>query len=109
MNTLATVHQPAEDLQHLDNEFQRLKTSFSAKPYPSLAERRQLIKQLKQNVLSNEEALYQALNQDYGYRSEFDSLLADVMPSVQQLNYVYKKKSKKYNTLEPNNNYINIG
>lgn len=94
MNTQATVHQPAEDLQHLDNEFQRLKTSFSAKPYPSLAERRQLIKQLKQNVLSNEQALYQALNHDYGYRSEFDSLLADVMPSVQQLNYVYKKLPK---------------
>ncbi|WP_051227923.1 coniferyl aldehyde dehydrogenase [Oceanospirillum beijerinckii] len=94
MNIQASLQQSDESQAQLKSEFQRLKTAFTLSPYPVMSDRRRLLDQLKRRLLQREQVLYQALNQDYGYRSEFDSLLADLMPSVQQLNYVYRKLPK---------------
>ncbi|MBB1489134.1 coniferyl aldehyde dehydrogenase [Oceanospirillum sp. D5] len=76
--------------QTLDEAFESLQYVFRNEPWPEYQVRAVWLRKLKENLLNNQEQLCQALNEDYGYRSEFDSLLADILPSIQQLNYTLK-------------------
>ena len=42
-------------------------------------------------LLRHKQALCQALARDYGQRSDYDSLIADVLPCVMQINYTLKR------------------
>jgi coniferyl-aldehyde dehydrogenase len=60
-------------------------------PYPSEASRRSQLQALKQQLLSHRQALAEAISADYGYRSEYDSMLGDIMPSIQGINYQLRR------------------
>lgn len=87
MNMKVTV---TEQEQTLDEAFESLRCIFRNEPWPEYQVRAVWLRKLKENLLNHQEQLCQALNEDYGYRSEFDSLLADILPSIQQLNYTLK-------------------
>lgn len=70
--------------------FTRLKQQTIAEPYPSLEQRRIWLQRLKTALLSEQAALVEALNQDYGYRSRFDSTVCDLLPAVSHINYTLK-------------------
>ncbi len=74
----------------LAGSFQSLKDGYMQSPSPSLEQRLSLISQLKQVLLTHQQALMDALSADFGYRKEFDSLMADIMPTVRQINYTTK-------------------
>ncbi|GAK87305.1 aldehyde dehydrogenase [Vibrio ponticus] len=38
--------------------------------------------------------LQQALSEDYGYRSEFDSVICDLLPAIEHINYTTKHLRK---------------
>lgn len=80
--------------QQLQVSFSLMKSLYNAHPAPSHAQRVDVLKQLKQNILDNEQEIYNALKRDYGYRSEFDTLMADVLPSVAGINYAIKNLKK---------------
>lgn len=71
-------------------DFLHLKTAYENNPAPDLNERKAVLLKLKSAILKHEQAIYDALKQDYGYRSEFDTLIADVLPSVAGINYALK-------------------
>lgn len=71
----------------LRSSFQTMKDAYRNAPYPSYQERKQVLTRLKKSLIAHERAIYAALIEDYGYRSEFDSLISDVLPSVMSLNY----------------------
>lgn len=82
----------ASDKLHVD--FLALKAAYNAKPMPTYEERVSVLKKLKASIIANEDAIYDGLKKDYGYRSEFDTLMADVLPSVASINYAIKNLKK---------------
>lgn len=79
---------------HLHQKLDRLRVLYSAEPYPSLDVRKQKLNVLKQAILDNQQALLEALSADFGYRSEFDTVMADMSPTVAQINYTLKRLNK---------------
>lgn len=79
---------------NLQITFQAMRAAYNTRPTPSYAERVAVLKTLKASVIKNEQAIYDALKKDYGYRSEFDTLIADVLPSVAGINYALKNLKK---------------
>ena len=76
--------------QTLINRFNALKKNYEINKQPSLSERKKLITSLKSALLQNKQNLISALNEDYGRRSEFDSVMADILPTIRHTNYTLK-------------------
>ncbi|MGF1724437.1 coniferyl aldehyde dehydrogenase [Photobacterium nomapromontoriensis] len=66
------------------------KVAYLAAPMPSLDERRAHLNALKKALKKHRKALCQALNEDYGQRSEQDTLLADIVPCIANINYTLR-------------------
>ena len=80
--------------QLLQQKLDKLKAAYNAEPYPVLEVRKQKLNLLKQTILNNQQALVEALSADFGYRSEFDTAMTDVLPTVAQINYTLKRLNK---------------
>ncbi|NEO15167.1 MULTISPECIES: coniferyl aldehyde dehydrogenase [unclassified Moorena] len=78
----------------LQADFEAMKAAYNNAPAPSYKDRKEVLLKLKKSLIENEQAIYDALKKDYGYRSEFDSLIADVLPSVAAINYALKNLKK---------------
>ncbi|WP_209111020.1 coniferyl aldehyde dehydrogenase [Endozoicomonas sp. G2_1] len=89
---IETVVNPT--IAEMTKSFNELNDLYAQKTYPSVDERISLLKQVKQAMLDHEIEFYKALNQDYGYRSEFDSMMGDFLPSIENFNYAIKKIKK---------------
>ncbi|MEF1255020.1 coniferyl aldehyde dehydrogenase [Vibrio sp. M260112] len=91
-----------QELQHL---FAEVQAHYSTNPYPELEQRLDILKSIKSELLNNKRALVDALHQDYGYRSDFDSLICDLLPAVGHINYTIRylkkwlKPSKRHSGL----------
>jgi len=79
---------------NLQTVFTDLRSAYNANRYPSLVQRKTVLKTLKESLIAHEQVFYEALHADYGYRSEFDSLIADLLPSVMGINYALKNLRK---------------
>ncbi|PJG59515.1 coniferyl aldehyde dehydrogenase [Aeromonas cavernicola] len=75
----------------LPDQLARLKQAYHAHPMPTLAERRAQLAKLKQALLAHKTPLCHALAADYGQRSHDDSLIADVLPCIMQINYTQQR------------------
>ena len=80
--------------EQLKADFHIMKVAYNNKPSPTYQERIAVLKALKESLIENEQVVYDALKADYGYRSEFDSLVADVLPTVAGINYAMKHLKK---------------
>ncbi|MFH1156955.1 MAG: coniferyl aldehyde dehydrogenase [Pseudomonadota bacterium] len=67
----------------LDIVFQAQKRAFLNNPMPGVKERIQTLNRLKQAILANRDDIVAALNSDYSCRSEDETLLGEVLPSVE--------------------------
>lgn len=89
-----TQVQTSTSPEQLQVEFKALKKAYNLHPAPTLEERVRVLKTLKQSLIENEQVIYDALKKDYGYRSEFDTLMADLLPTVESINYTLKRLKK---------------
>jgi coniferyl-aldehyde dehydrogenase len=99
-----TISNDNDELSHDSEEFAaiaRMQAVFKAqrdeyqiKPEWDLVERKHRLKLLKKAFLANKEALVAALSADYGHRSRYDSLYADILPTVAQFNYTLARMAK---------------
>lgn len=80
--------------EQLQSDFSILKNAYNSNPAPTYNQRIAVLNKLKQAILANEQEIYDALKRDYGYRSEFDTLMADILPSVAGINYAIKHLKK---------------
>ncbi|XOZ32877.1 coniferyl aldehyde dehydrogenase [Halomonadaceae bacterium KBTZ08] len=76
-----------KQIQQINRAFNAQREAFRAHPVPSATERREHLKRLKRMLLANQDALCDAISEDFGGRSRDESLLAEIMPSVQNINY----------------------
>lgn len=84
----AEVHQSLEDL------LIKQQTAYKLTPAPSIEHRVSQLLALKGALLIHKDNLVAALNQDYGQRPSQDSLIADIMPCVLNINYTIKHLKK---------------
>lgn len=89
--SVETEEQVVSDLAH---QFEKLKSDYKGEPYPTLASRLKLLNGLKTELLNHKSELVAALSSDFGNRTEFDSLMADIMPTVSHINYTVSKLKK---------------
>lgn len=89
-----TTHTTKENVEVI---FSEMKHRYNRNKNPSYKERIEVLKKMKSSLIENENLIYEALRKDYGYRSEFDTLMADILPSVNLINYTLKKLKKWMN------------
>ncbi len=80
--------------QLLQQKLDKVRAAYNAEPFPGLDARKQKLNLLKQTILDNQQDLVEALSEDFGYRSEFDTAMTDVLPTVAQINYTLKRLNK---------------
>ena len=73
---------------------QHQRASYLAAPNPDYAIRKERLIRLKAALLKFQQPLVEALSQDYGHRSVDDSLISDIMPVVNNINYSLKNLKK---------------
>ena len=78
----------------LQASFYAMQQAYNRAPAPTYQQRKAVLRTLKASLIKHEQAIYQALKKDYGYRSEFDTLVADILPSVAGINYALKNLKK---------------
>lgn len=83
--TSSSGHTAAGELEHW---FDALKTAYQRDPHPSLAERKARLCALKTQIRRYQTMLAQAMNEDFGGRSHTESLMADVLGPVLDINHV---------------------
>src|SRR5690554_6790872 len=88
--TVVQLTESKKQIQHTHRVFEAQKKAFRANPMPSLTERKENLKRLKRALLSNQDRLTDAIDRDFSCRSKDESLIAEVMPSIQGINYTLK-------------------
>ncbi|WP_442960505.1 coniferyl aldehyde dehydrogenase [Pseudoalteromonas sp. DL2-H2.2] len=78
----------------LTMNFQAMQSAYRRDPAPDHAQRVAVLKKLKRSLINHEQQVYQALSKDYGYRSEFDTFFADIMPTIAAIKYAIKHLKK---------------
>ena len=71
----------------LQTLFEQQRQAFAGLPMAPAAQRLQWLKSLRRMLLANQAALVQAIDQDFAGRSADETLLAELMPSVQGIRH----------------------
>lgn len=71
----------------LNSAFTELMHEYHNHPYPSVSERRDMLKQLKNMLKANAEKIAAAINADYCHRSKTESLFLEIYPSIKAIDY----------------------
>ncbi len=85
-----TITESKKEIQKLNRAFQAQKKAFDHNPNPGFETRREWLLRLKKALLNNQERIIDALNEDFSNRSRDETLLAELMPSIQAINYALK-------------------
>lgn len=91
---VANVVQLTESKKHIQYTgriFEEQRLAFRRNPMPSATERKENLKRLKRVLLKNESRILDAIDRDFSCRSRDETLIAEVMPSVQGINYALKQ------------------
>lgn len=82
------------DTRELSTILTNQKQAYISAPNLSAKERIAQLLALKSALLSYQDDLVNSLNQDYGQRPKQDTLIADIMPCVVNINYTIKRLNK---------------
>ncbi|MCL1078129.1 coniferyl aldehyde dehydrogenase [Parashewanella spongiae] len=80
--------------QQLAHTFTQQKNAFSEAPFSSFTERKTALLKLKKAVLNEQQALIDAVDEDYNGRSNQDTIIGDILPAISHFNYTLKKLKK---------------
>ena len=86
MTTQQTTH-TSDSKVFMQDIFEQQKHAFLSHPYPQKKERKEMLRALKKSLLKNKARLLKCLSADYSHRSDDDSLIADILPSVMTINH----------------------
>jgi len=89
----------------LENTFLQQKKYFADNTYPSYHDRINDLKKLKALMINNQQALIDAMSQDFGHRSAEDTKIGDILTTVMGINYTIKKLKK---WMKPEKKHIGI-
>ena len=75
------------EIERLQTIYGRQRTAFAAHPYPTADERRARLKTLRAALRARQDELADAMSDDFGGRSHFESKMADVLGPVLEINH----------------------
>ncbi|GAA0205159.1 coniferyl aldehyde dehydrogenase [Kangiella japonica] len=78
----------------LKSRLETFKQHYQREPYPSLEERDRRLRDLKRLLLENQDAIKDALNTDFGYRSPYETEFAEIYPALKSISFTRKSLSK---------------
>ncbi|MEE4244266.1 MAG: coniferyl aldehyde dehydrogenase [Kangiellaceae bacterium] len=78
----------------IEDTFEQQKSAFLASPYPSYKDRKDMLKALRKGLIKYKNKLVKSLSTDFNHRSDDESLLADIMPSVMSIKHAEKNLKK---------------
>ncbi|WP_166361291.1 coniferyl aldehyde dehydrogenase [Pseudomonas akapageensis] len=87
---VACLEETRSSLSELEQLFAAQRQAFAANPMPPAAQRQQWLKTLRELLINEQSALIEAISQDFSNRSADETLLAELMPSVQGIHYASK-------------------
>ncbi|MCX4027276.1 coniferyl aldehyde dehydrogenase [Endozoicomonas sp. SM1973] len=79
------------ELNPLLDRLRDLQCGFRKQPMPTVLERTEWLAKLKQVLLDAQDQLVTALNEDFGNRATPETMLGEIMPSIQGINYAMKR------------------
>ncbi|PAV25661.1 coniferyl-aldehyde dehydrogenase [Tamilnaduibacter salinus] len=79
-----------KQIQQTARIFEDQRQAFRRNPYPTEVERRENLRRLKRLLLTHQDRLIEAIDQDFSCRSADETRIAELMPSVQGINYALK-------------------
>ncbi|ABZ77975.1 aldehyde dehydrogenase [Shewanella halifaxensis HAW-EB4] len=88
------MHIDSQTAQPLSQVLIKQRSCYLNEPAPAYDARVEYLKSLKAAILSHQEQLVAALNRDYGNRSVDDSMISDIMPCINNINYSLKHLKK---------------
>ncbi|MCQ8878521.1 coniferyl aldehyde dehydrogenase [Pseudoalteromonas shioyasakiensis] len=74
--------------------FEQMQQRFKETPYLAIAERIRLLKLLRRKLITLESDLIAATSKDFGYRTAFDTVMGDLLPSVKAITHTIKHLPK---------------
>lgn len=86
--------QGSQELQRLESLFAEQRKAFRLNPMPSLEQRRQWLESLRDLLVTEQEAIAQAISADFSHRSADETRLAELMPSVLGIRYTLRNLRK---------------
>ena len=75
----------------LNAAFQRQRAAYLANPYPDFAQRKQDLLALKRMISENRDEIIQAICEDYGNRSSFESKFAEIVTATDTIGHTIKQ------------------
>ena len=91
--------------QELSELFTQQKQAYSSSLYPDYAYRNKALTALKQAILKHQSELISAADQDYQGRSKDDTIIGDILPSINHINYTVKNLKK---WMKPQNRHVGV-
>ncbi|MGS0729237.1 aldehyde dehydrogenase family protein, partial [Shewanella sp. 0m-11] len=88
------LHIDNKTAQPLSQMLIKQRSCYVNQPAPSYDARVEHLKSLKAAILNYQDQLVEALNRDYGNRSIDDSMISDIMPCINNINYSLKHLKK---------------
>ncbi|MBU2277306.1 MAG: coniferyl aldehyde dehydrogenase [Gammaproteobacteria bacterium] len=80
-------------MSSLLENFTALRQAFNKHTYPELSTRRAQLQALRQQILLQQAALLTAARADFGQRSDSETRLLEILPSISSIDYSLKKLS----------------
>ena len=77
----------AHDEHDSQTIFSHQQTAFYSYPYPSYKKRSQTLRKLLQLVITNKQAICEAISSDFGYRSIYETKLLELYPVISAIKY----------------------
>jgi len=93
MNPQIPANTPPEtaDPARMESLFARQREAYARAPMPALEERKRHLSTLKALLVEHADALAAAINADFTARSADETLLAEIMPGVQSIDYALRR------------------
>ncbi|UTW06182.1 coniferyl aldehyde dehydrogenase [Pseudomonas benzenivorans] len=91
---VAYLEKSQQQISALQTTFARQRQAFQEHPMPSAEQRTQWLKALREALVAHQDALIQAISEDFGNRSADETLLAELMPSLHGIHYAAKRLKK---------------
>jgi len=91
------MYKGGEDKQYLTgmrNAFVRHRKAFESSMPPAARERMEKLEVLKDVILESAEIIADAINRDFGYRSSYETVLTEILPTVSTIKYCRRNLRK---------------
>jgi len=84
------ITESKKQIKHMNQVFEEQKAAFRKNPMPSCQERIANLKKLRDALMDNQQAIIDAISQDFSCRSTEETKLAELMTSVHGIDYTIK-------------------